>query len=293
MSLTLRQLEIFHTVAKLGHVTKSSEVLGISQSAISMSLQELEKTLHVKLFERIGRALVLNESGRLLYEQSFEILEKAQSIEDSFVNQKTSGHLIIGASQTVANYVLPLIIYQFNKLHPQAKIELKIGNTQEIALMITEGSIDVGFVEGSVNDRSITKEFWKKDQLCVVTHPQTKLSKSSYALKDLASKEWIVREKGSGTRRFFEDILEQQKLVIENELEIGGFSAIKEIVTRQVETFAVISDVAITRELDQKTLKVVPLSEQQELVREFSILTYKEKFKSKLYTEFVSYAKLC
>lgn len=290
MSITLRQLEIFYTVAKIGHVTNSSEILGISQSAISMALQELEKSLETKLFERIGRALVLNENGRELYDRAFKVLQDVKAIEDDFLNKEVSGHLIIGASQTVANYILPSIVYRFNKAYPMARLELRISNTEEIAHMITTGSVDIGFVEGSVSDPMIDREYWCDDHLAIVTHKATVLEQRPYDIKELAEKKWIMRERGSGTRKFFEESVIANKFKLGNTLEIGGFGAIKEIIKEESNTFAVISTIAVTDEIKNGTLKTVPLK-NCDMVREFSIINYKNKFKSKLYNQFVEFAK--
>lgn len=290
MAITLRQLEIFYTVAKIGHVTNSSEILGISQSAISMALQELEKSLSTKLFERIGRALVLNESGRELYDRAFKVLQDVKAIEDDFLNKEVSGHLIIGASQTVANYILPTIIYRFSKLYPAAKLELRISNTDEIAHMITTGSVDIGFVEGATADPAIEREYLCEDRLAIVTHKDTVIDHTPTDIRDLADKRWIMRERGSGTRKFFEEAILANKFKFSNTLEIGGFEAIKEILKEESGSFAVISKIAVIDEIRNGTLKEVFIN-NGDMTREFSIINYKNKFKSKLYNQFVLFAK--
>ncbi|MEF3191230.1 MAG: LysR family transcriptional regulator [Campylobacterales bacterium] len=289
MEITLRQLEIFYTVAKIGHVTNSSEILGISQSAISMAIQELEKSLKTKLFERIGRSLQLNENGRVLYSKAYKILEDVRAIEDEFLNKEISGHLIVGASQTIANYILPIIIYEFSKLNKEAQIELRIGNTDEIASQILSGAIDIGFVEGNVSNPAIATEHWRDDQLCIVTGGAVDTTRE-YDLKELLSKKWLMREKGSGTRRYFEEKVLKNRYTLNDYLEVGGFEAIKQILKNDGESFACVSRVSVADELASGVIRSIKVK-GLDLKRDLWIIHFKNKFKSKLFKAFTDYAK--
>ena len=123
MPLTLRQLEIFEGVATNQHVTKASERLLISQSAVSMAIAELESTVGGPLFERHGRRLLLNERGRLLLPEAREILGRARTIERVLkeATKEPVGELRVGASTTIGNYILPWLLGEFARLYPKAK----------------------------------------------------------------------------------------------------------------------------------------------------------------------------
>jgi len=134
MPLTLRQLEIFERVAKSEHVTKASEHLLLSQSAVSMAIAELEKFAGAPLFERRGRRLLLNDRGRQILTEVHEVLKKVGTIEQ-FLNESMGepiGVLNVGASTTIGNYLLPLIIGEFTRQFLRAKALLHVGNTQQI-----------------------------------------------------------------------------------------------------------------------------------------------------------------
>jgi DNA-binding transcriptional LysR family regulator len=152
MQFTIRQLEIFKIVAESGHVTNSSEILGVSQSAISMALQELETNLQCQLFERRNRRLIINENGRMLLEKTKSILMSLKEIESSILESDSSGKLVVGASMTTGEYIMSQIAYKFMQQYPESKIELIISNTKEISDGLALGHVDVAFVEGAVQN---------------------------------------------------------------------------------------------------------------------------------------------
>jgi len=169
MKATLRQMEIFLEVAHTGHLTKVAEKMGVSQSAVSMSIKELENIIGYKLFDRINKKLVLNEKGRAFAEAIAPLVAKLNDIEEEFKNDENNGELLIGVSTTIADYLIPPIICHYMNIYPHVKVNLKIGNTRQIAEMIENGAIDIGFVEGHVDSTSIQQETVGLDELIVVT----------------------------------------------------------------------------------------------------------------------------
>ena len=158
MKLTLRQLEIFLNVVESGHLTNVAKSMNLSQSAVSMSIKELEGILGKPLFDRINKKLVLNEIGRAFYKEIAPIFKKLSDIEYEFQNAENKGMIRVGASTTIVDYLMPSIICTYMNLYPDVKITLKEGSTKKIKELLKKGEIDIGFVEGFISDSEIIKE---------------------------------------------------------------------------------------------------------------------------------------
>jgi len=143
--------------------------MGLSQSAISMSIKELENILGNPLFDRINKKLILNEMGRSFEKEIAPIVKRLRDIEYEFKNTANKGMVRVGASTTIVDYLMPPIICSYMNNYPNVKISLKEGNTQQIVELLKGGKIDVGFIEGIVNDSEIIKEVIGIDELVVVT----------------------------------------------------------------------------------------------------------------------------
>jgi len=282
MPITLRQLEIFEEVAANQHVTKASERLLISQSAVSMAIAELESTVGGPLFERRGRRLLLNERGRLLLPEAREILGRARTIE-RVLNEATTepvGELRVGASTTIGNYILPWLLGEFARLYPRAKAYLIVGNTKQIETAVDNGQLDLGLVEGPCHIPSVNSAFWREDELVVIAgqgHPWHREKTASAEM--LAKAPWIMREKGSGTREVFESAMARQGIGITISLELGHTEAIKKAVEAGLGV-GCLSRMAVQRELDNGWLSRIetPL----DLRRNLTILTRDYGYRTKL-----------
>lgn len=289
MRFTVRQLEIFKEVATTGHVTNSSEALGISQSAISMALQELESNLGTKFFERRNKKLILNENGRLLLERATAMLKEFEELESSFLEDGISGKLKIGASQTIGDYMMPQLIYAFMEKYPLSKCELVVANTKDIVSMLDSGDVDVAFVEGYVNDQRIDTKHWSDDELVAVVSDKKVFKKDEYKLSELEGSKWILREKGSGTRAIFEEGLGDSFARLNIFLTLGHNEAIKNLVM-DTDSITCLSRLVVQKELDNKKLfeiKIKNFSFKRKLLR----LTHKEKYQSKLLKSFLEFSE--
>jgi DNA-binding transcriptional LysR family regulator len=289
VNFTIRQLEIFKEVATTGHVTNSSEALGISQSAISMALQELESNLKTKFFERRNKKLILNENGRMLLEKSSLLLKEFEELENSFLENGVSGRLRIGASQTIGDYIMPQLIYAFMQKYPEAKCELIVANTKDIISLIDNGDLDIGFVEGFVNDAKLETKHWKDDELLVVASDKKTFNKDDYKLEEISYYKWILREKGSGTRAIFEEGMSDGFSKLNIFLTLGHNEAIKKIV-EQTDSLTCLSRLAVQRELDDGKLFEVKIKNfvfKRKLLR----LLHKEKYQSKLLKSFIEFSE--
>ena len=208
MKLTLRQMEIFLNVVKSGHLTNVAKEMKLSQSAVSMSIKELENILGRPVFDRINKKLILNEVGRAFHKEISPLYKKLSDIEYEFKNSLNKGMIRVGASTTIVDYLMPPIICSYMNNYTDVKISLKEGNSKEIVDMIKAGTIDIGFIEGIVSDHEIIEEKIGVDELIVVTADAT--MNEEYFIDSLAQKKWVLREEGSGTREVFLDYIKEK-----------------------------------------------------------------------------------
>lgn len=205
--MTLTQLKIFIAVAERGHVTRASEHLGITQSAVSAAVSALENQYQVKLFNRVGRAIKLSEAGELFLSEAQAVVDRAEAAQRMLreLGGITIGHLEIAASQTIANYWLPRRLAMFQALYPGVVLNVSISNTREVETAVVNGAADIGFVEGSTRAPQLILDEVDYDQLVLVGATSHWASQNEAPI-DIAMLPWIVRESGSGTREVLERI---------------------------------------------------------------------------------------
>ncbi len=259
MAISLRKLQIFVAVAKSGSVSRAAEQLLLSQSAVSMALADLEEQRSEYLFIRRGRKLLLNDRGRTLLPLAEKIVRESAEFEKILIDSATepTGQIKIGASTTIGNYLLPLLIARFAKKYPAAKIAMQVGNSEEISGALDKGDIDLAVIEGPCHNRQLRQQFWREDKLLVVVgkdHPWT--LKRAVTKADLQNAEWLMREPGSGTREVFEQALAATLTRLPQVVELGHTEAIKKAVEAGLGV-SCLSQLAVERELESGSLMAV------------------------------------
>ena len=208
--MTLEQLRIFIEVAEREHLTRASEALHLTPSAVSSAIRTLEERYGATLFNRIGRRIELTGDGRLFLDEARATLARARSAErmlSEFGGGKR-GILSIHASQTIASYWLPPFLAQFHSAFPLVEVRLTVGNTESVTAATQEGAADIGLVEGSVQALALSISKVATDQLILVTRPDHAWNGAGRLSWDrLFEGKWILREQGSGTRSVFEDAM--------------------------------------------------------------------------------------
>ena len=172
--MTLEQLRIFVAVAERQHVTQAARALNLAQSAASHAIAALEAGHDTRLFDRVGRRIVLTEAGQVFLTEARAVLARAAAAEralDEFAGMKR-GTLSVKASQTIAGYWLPRHLAAFRRAYPQIAIRLTIGNTREVASAVEDGTAELGFVEGAVEGERFLSSVIARDQLIVVVGPR-------------------------------------------------------------------------------------------------------------------------
>ncbi|MFB9133851.1 LysR substrate-binding domain-containing protein [Vibrio sp. AK197] len=206
MRYSLKQLTVFDAVADTGSVSLAATKLSLTQSATSMSLAQLEKMLGRPLFERQGKRMMLTHWGVWLRPKAKRLLQDAQQIEMGFYEQHLlSGEIRVVASQTPAEHLLPDLISNIDNDFPEMRISLDVKSTNSVLKGVLDYQYDLGVIEGRCDDSRLHQMVWCKDCLTIVAsahHP--------YALSDevtlaqLEQAKWVLREKGSGTRKEFD-----------------------------------------------------------------------------------------
>jgi len=206
--MTLDQLRIFIAVAEREHLTRASEGLNLTQSAVSSAIAALETRYGTKLFDRIGRGIVLTEAGRLFLPEARAVVARAHEAEQTLheVTGGVRGQLRIAASQTVGNFWLPERLARFHAAWPGLSLSLHMGNTDGVAARVLAGEADIGVVEGRVDDLRLSLTELTGDRLVLIA-PVSQTLPTNLTPSDWAAFRFIVREPGSGTRHILEDHL--------------------------------------------------------------------------------------
>ncbi len=208
--MTLDQLRIFVAVAERQHMTQAAKALNLAQSAVSHAVAALEERHQTRLFERVGRRIVLTEAGGVLLTEARAVLAQAEAADLALSDfgALRRGTLSVLASQTIAGYWLPRHLMAFHDSFPQITVRLGIRNTAQVAQAVEEGSAELGFVEGTLPASGLIRTPVARDQLVIVVgnrHPWAGAPAPTPA--QLMAGAWILREPGSGTRSAFEQAL--------------------------------------------------------------------------------------
>lgn len=273
MHITLRQLEVFAEVHKSGSTTQASQMLALSQSAVSAALTDLEGQLGVQLFDRVGKRLVVNEHGRLLYPRALALLERALEIEQLF--RGDNGAIRVYASSTIGNYIMPEIIARYRHDFPDLPVELSVGNSLDVINAVADLRVDFGLIEGPCHAADIIAEPWLAGEV---------------TLQQLAEAPWILREHGSGTREIVDYVLLSHLPAFHLGMELGNSEAIKHAVRHGL-GISCLSRRVIAEQLASGTLAElkVPLPR---LTRTLWRIHHRQKHISKALQRFLQYCQV-
>jgi DNA-binding transcriptional LysR family regulator len=263
MHITLRQLEVFTEVLKSGSTTQASVVLALSQSAVSAALADLEGQLGVQLFDRVGKRLVINEHGRLLYPKALALLEQAGEIEQLF--RHDGGALRIAASST-------------------------IGNSQDVIVAVADFRVDLGLIEGPCHMPELVTQPWLEDELVVFAAPDNPLTHQPPTLEALANAPWILRERGSGTREVLDHLLLAHLPHFQLVMELGNSEAIKHAVRHGI-GISCLSRRVVAEQLASGALVELPVP-LPPLRRTLYLIRHRQKHISNALQRFLSYCAL-
>jgi len=202
-----RRLRIFHAVAKQGSFTRAAESLFMSQPAVTFQIRQLEDRYQVRLFERGHGRISLTPAGQLVMDYAEKIISLSDEMEMRLgeMTGEMRGLLLIGASTTIAEALMPGILGDFNALYPQARPRLMVANSETIESRVSAHTLDVGLIESDAKEQNIDAEYCGEDELVVIcAHDYPLANAASVTPKQLRDYEYIAREPGSGTREVAE-----------------------------------------------------------------------------------------
>lgn len=284
LRLSLRQLEVFVATARAGSTRAAADRVARSQSAASAALAELEGTLGVPLFDRIGRRLALNENGRALLPKAAALLDRALELERLLTPERPVP-LHLAASLTIGEYLLPALLARWKLAHPAQPVQLMIGNTREVIEAVAGLDADVGFIEGTQTHPRLVVRPWLTDELVVVAARGHPLVGRPVALRELRAASWALREPGSGTREAAELWLLERVGALNIEFELSSPEAIKRLVAAGAALGCLAREV-VAQELAQGTLVELRTSLPRAL-RRLSIVLHRDKHVGRDTAEFI------
>lgn len=289
------KLKVFCTVAETKSFSKASEIIRLTQPAVSLQIQALEEIYGTKLFNRSGCIITLTQAGEVLYKYAKEIntLYTAAEKELGEFTGQVKGVVTIGASSTIGNYVLPAVIAEFRKKYPKVAVHLVTANTKTIVDYLNAGGIDIALVEGEVKKQKLIVEKLIPDEMVLIMHPLHPWArKSNVSIFDVAKEPFIFREEGSGTRQMIEKYLIKHGISpqsIKVVFIMGSTESIKSAVEEGLGV-SIVSKWAAKKEIRYGTLKTASLKEDR-FMRDFSLLYRKAKDTSFTLDKFLTFLK--
>ena len=289
-----RRLQVFHAVARYLSFTKAAESLFMTQPAVTFQIKQLEEQFNTRLFERGHGKITLTPAGEIVFEYAEKILNLSSEMETRIgeMTGKMCGPLMVGASTTIAEFMLPRILGEFNSLYPQVRTRLTVANSESIENRIAEHTLDVGLVEVQTKNPNLLSEVCCDDELQVICTPDYPLNgMRSVTPKLLLEYEFISREPGSGTREVSDTYFREAGVSperLKTLMELGSLEALKGVVGTGL-GFAIVSRASVGKELQLGGLVAIPLDPP--LIRRLSVLSPKEKFRSRVVTTFMEFAK--
>jgi DNA-binding transcriptional LysR family regulator len=281
--VTLDQLRVFVAVAERQHVTHAAQALNVAQSAASNAIASLEVRHKTKLFNRIGRHIELTDAGQAFLKEARAVLAAVDAAELALMDfgDLKRGVLSVQASHTVANYWLPRHLAIFRRAYPEIEVRMSIGNTAQVAIAVESRAIELGFVEAVIHNEQVNSITVARDQVIVVASPEHGFVKrKSIAPRDLLDVDWVLRERGSGTRAVFEDALVQSGLdvhALRIAMELPSNEAVRAAVEAGLGVAAISASVAAPS-LEAGLLEQVNFRLPE---REFYVLQHRDRAPSK------------
>lgn len=260
------RLQVFQAVAKRLNFTKAAEELFITQPAVTKHIHELEHQFKVKLFDRNGSRIKLTKAGETLLQHTELLFGVYRNLEFEMSNliHQHNGKLKIGASTTVAQYVLPPVLAEFHKKFPDIKIDLIANNTEVIETVLKNKQIDLGIIEGLSKKASIKYTEFIKDEIVLVASTQNTFAKKKHIpTKDLLSIPLLMREPGSGTLEVIAHSLKAFNIKLRDlkiEMQLAGTESIKAYLAHS-NCMAFLSRHSIINEIQRNELQIIPVKD--------------------------------
>jgi len=289
-----RRLQVFHAVAKHLSFTKAAEALFMTQPAVTSQIRQLEEHFNTRLFDRARGGITLTPAGAMALEYAERILEVSAELDKRLqeMSGKLSGSLLIGASTTIADYLLPKVLGTYKAKFPAVVPQLFVANSEVVQARLVERSLDIGFIESDTHLPLLAVEVCCEDELqvtCAPTHPFAGLA--SVSPEALTQHAYICRESGSGTRHVIDNYLRTAGVApdaLQRIMELGSPEAQKGLLATGL-GFSIMSSVTVANEVRLGQLVQIPLAPR--LIRSLYVVYPKERIHSQLVRSFLDFAR--
>lgn len=290
--MNLHQLRIFCTVVEHRNYTKAADVLFMTQPAVSLQIQALERSLQVKLLERVNQQLVVTEAGEVLYQCALPMLNAEEEAERVLAELRgvARGRLVIGANTTGGMYVVPPVLAEYKERHPDSELLLQIDATDRLIERVRQGIIDLGFACGTIAQPELTVEDIGIDVLTLILsmrHPLASLP--SLTLEQVVAQPFIVPESISRTRQFIEQTMRERGYTLKIAMHFQGTEPVKKAVEFNLGV-GIVSSTAVEREVAAGVLRAMPI-EGLELRRPLVMFYRHGKYFGPMARDFMLYAR--
>ena len=289
-----RRLQVFHAVAGASSFTRAAETLHMTQPAVTHQIRQLEQELDTRLFDRSNNRISLTEAGRCVLGYAERIVALYAEMDEAVkaMTGDRTGLVTVGASTTVAEYMLPGLLGEFRRRFPEVRIRLRVANTDAIVALVADNAIDLGVVEGEVANRALVVEACRTDELVAIAAPGHPLAELEAVPADaLPDHAFVQREDGSGTRSVVRRWLEEQALgedALDAPFELGSTEAIKGAVQAGVGV-SIVSRATIVNELELGRLVARPLAPR--LTRAYYFVRQRQQFRTHVMEELFGFAR--
>jgi len=289
-----RRLQVFHAVAKHLSFTRAAEALFMTQPAVTFQIRQLEEQYGIRLFERRHGNVSLTPAGELVLSYAERILALSDEL-DTRLGETTGemrGPLLLGASTTIAECVLPRVLSEFNARYPQVRPRLIVANSESIAAQVAGHTLDLGLIEAPAKLPGLTSETVRDDELAVICAPDYPLAGlAQVGPRALVDYEYLSREPGSGTREITDAYFRANRVAVEDlktQMELGSPEALKGVVATGL-GFAIVPRGSVGKEIQLGTLVAIPLAPP--LRRSLYLVQPEDRFRSRLVTTFIQLAR--
>ncbi|WP_068677455.1 LysR family transcriptional regulator [Oceanobacillus sp. Castelsardo] len=291
--MNIDSLKLFCLVVEEGAFSKAARLSYISQPAVTRHIHLLEDYYGTLLFDREDGKLTLLEAGKVLYSYAKIILEDVDSSKEAIHELVGTYDILVrlGGTLSIGDYLLPGLIADFKKLHPDVRINLDVGNTPSMVEKLQKDEIDVALIEGLVDEKDLQVENFAEDELVLVCHPKHRWADKGFvSLKELPEECMIYREAASGTHSIIRNALEGKEIFqqIEHYMEFGSVQAAKSAVEAGLGV-SILSKITVAKELRYGMLKKVEIKDLQ-MKRDLWLVRKQKRFQRKsvdLFLDFI------
>ncbi|MDT8861133.1 LysR family transcriptional regulator [Alkalihalobacillus sp. MEB130] len=286
--MNIEHLKIFVTVVELRHFSKAGKVLNLSQPNVSLHIRNLEAELETTLFIRSPKQVKVTAAGELFYLKAKQILTILEEAKQEIADQMhiVQGTIKIGASFTIGEYILPRVLAEYAMEHPKVNVEVIVGNTEEVIAKTRSNELDISLIEGEVTEYEGEVVPFMNDEMIMIASSNHPLSQVRMVKPELLQDQvWILRESGSGTRAYSNQLIQNLQLQVKRSFVFSSSQGIKEAVSAGL-GIAMISRLTVRKELELGELKEINIGNRK-FTRKLSIVKGKHDFVSRAHDLFI------